>query len=362
MNVKIVNKYATLLVNLDVDFIKSIQGEFTPDDIIAQFSNFFYNKMIIDITAIKGYQDITKIQELSVNMDMSKIILLLDDSEVVNSPRYLSQLVSMGVYNFTRNIDAIKFLIDNPNSYKDVAQYHQLNMLDETEDDTGSSSEKERTKEKEKEKDKKKKREEEDSSGSSFQISSNAARNVRVIGIKNVTEHAGSTTLTYLLKKQLEKAYKVLAVEVDGKDFIYFNDRTLLHTSHHDLQNTITSHYDVDVILIDLNEQGSTSLCTDVLYLIEPGLIKLNKLIRLNPRAFENLKGEKILLNRSVLNETDVSDFEYESRSKIYFNVPYLDDKLDNNKVLNDLLMKLGFSKLDEGGTTKGGSLFSIFK
>ena len=63
-----------------------------------------------------------------------------------------------------------------------------------------------------------------------------------------------------------------------------------------------------------------------------------------------------------VLNETDVSDFEYESRSKIYFNVPYLDDKLDNNKVLNDLLMKLGFSKLDEGDTTKGGSLFSIFK
>ena len=141
MNVKIVNKYATLLVNLDVDFIKSIQGEFTPDDIIAQFSNFFYNKMIIDITAIKGYQDITKIQELSVNMDMSKIILLLDDSEVVNSPRYLSQLVSMGVYNFTRNIDAIKFLIDNPNSYKDVAQYHQLNMIDENEDDSSSSGE-----------------------------------------------------------------------------------------------------------------------------------------------------------------------------------------------------------------------------
>ena len=357
MNVKIVNKYATLLVNIDVDFIKSIQGEFTPDDIIAQFSNFFYNKMIIDITAIKGYQDITKIQELSVNMDMSKIILLLDDSEVVNSPRYLSQLVSMGVYNFTRNIDAIKFLIDNPNSYKDVAQYHQLNMLDDNEDDSSSSAEKDKTKEKEK-----KKKKEEDSSESSFQISSNEARNVRVIGIKNVTEHAGSTTLTYLLKKQLEKMYKVLAIEVDSGDFVYFNDKTLKQINHTSLQDMITSNYDMDVILVDLNEQGSTSLCTDVLYLIEPGLIKLNKLIRKNPRAFENLKGEKILLNRSVLNETDVSDFEYESRSKIYFNIPYLDDKLDNNKVLNDLLIKLGFSKLDEGDTTKGGSLFSIFK
>ena len=113
MNVKIVNKYASLLADLDIDFIKSIEGEFTSEEIIMQFSNFFYNKMIIDITAIKDYQDITKIQELSVNMDMSKVILLLDDSEVVNSPRYLSQLVSMGIYNFTRNVDAIKFLIDN---------------------------------------------------------------------------------------------------------------------------------------------------------------------------------------------------------------------------------------------------------
>ena len=349
MNVKVVNKYATLLVNLDVDFIKSIEGEFTPEDIIMQFANFFYNKMVIDITAIKGYQDITKIQELSVNMDMSKVIFLLDDSEVVNSPRYLSQLVSMGIYNFTRNIDAIPFLIDNPNSYKDVAQYHQLNMLTQEEEPKIEKDEK---------KEKKKKNEE----NQEFQISDNEAKHTRVIGIKNVTEHAGSTTLTYLLKKQLEKVYKVLAIEVDGEDFVFFNDKTLKHTTYSNLQDMITRHYDMDVILVDLNSQGSKNLCTDVLYLIEPGLIKLNKLIRGNPRAFENLKGEKILLNRSVLNETDVSDFEYESRSKIYFNVPYLDDKLDNNRVLNDLLIKLGFDKLNGDSGEKNGSLFNIFK
>lgn len=351
MNVKIVNKYASLLVNLDVDFIKSIEGEFTPEDIINQFSNFFYNKMIIDITAIKGYQDITKIQELSVNMDMSKVIFLLDDSEIVNSPRYLSQLVSMGIYNFTRNIDAIQFLIDNPNSYKDVAQYHQLNMLTEEEPKSVEND-------KGKDKGKKKKKDQD----GEFTISSNETRNVRVIGIRNVTEHAGSTTLTYLLKKQLEKAYKVLAIEVDDDDFVYFNDRSLKHISHNNLQDMITSHYDVDVILVDLNNPGSKTLCTEVLYLIEPGLIKLNKLIRGNPRVFENLRGEKILLNRSVLNREDVEDFEVESRSKIYFNIPYLDDKLDNSKVLNDLLIKLGFNKLDGNDIEKSGNIFNIFK
>lgn len=339
MNVKIVNKYATLLANLDVDFIKSVDGEFTPEEIILQFSTFFFHKMIIDITAIKDYQDITKIQELSVNMDMSKVILLLDDSEIVNSPRYLSQLVSMGIYNFTRNIDAIKFLIDNPNTYKDVAQYHQLNMNMMVEEESPTSS------------------------GAPKNTSvQNEAHDLRIIGIKNVTEHAGSTTLTYLLKKQLEKKYQVVAVEVDDNDFVFLNDKTLKHTNHMELQSFITMNYNVDVILVDLNDKGSVNLCSEVLYLIEPGLIKLNKLIRKDRQAFEKLKGKKIILNRSVLNSSDVADFEYESRSKIYYNVPYLDDKLDSHKVLDELLIKLGFSRLDIDNGDKGGKLFSIFK
>ena len=339
MNVKIVNKYASLLANLDIDFIKSVEGEFTPEEIIMQFSNFFYNKMILDITAIKNYEDITKIQELSVNMDMSKVILLLDDSEVVNSPRYLSQLVSMGIYNFTRNVDAIKFLIDNPNSYKDVAQYHQLNNVMVAPPATDASV-----------------------SSSPVQNVVYEPRDLRIIGVKNVTEHAGSTTLTYLLKKQLEKKYKVVAVEVDDNDFIFFNDRSLKHTNHMELSNFIATNYNVDVILVDLNDKGSESVCSEILYLIEPGLIKLNKLIRKDRNIFEKLKGKKIILNRSVLNSSDIADFEYESRSKVYYNIPYLDDKLDNNHVLNELLIKMGFARLDDDNSEKGGKLFSIFK
>ena len=79
MNVIISNKYQSLLATLDIDIIKSLNGVFEVDEIVANFSNFYYNKMILDITAIKDYQNIATIQELSVNMDMSKIILLLDD-------------------------------------------------------------------------------------------------------------------------------------------------------------------------------------------------------------------------------------------------------------------------------------------
>ena len=338
MNVIVSNKYQSLLSTLDIDVIKSVNGVFTVEDLVNMFTNFYYNKMILDITAIQDYQNISKIQELSVNMDMSKIILLLDDSEIVNSPRYLSQLVSMGIYNFTRNIDAVRFLIDNPNTYKDVAQYHQLNDVGAYE--SPSSEKKDSSKD---EKD------------------SNHVP-TRIIGIKNVTEHAGSTTFTYLLKKQLSSHYDVIAVEVDDNDFMYLNDKTLFHTSSSELNSFLSRQNHHEVILVDLNETGPVSACNEVIYLIEPGLIKLNKLIRQDRRVFEKLKDKKILLNRSVLSEQDVKDFEYESRSKIFFNVPYLDDKLDRHHVLDEFLIKMGFVRIEEGKEEKSSKLFNIFK
>lgn len=337
MNVIVSNKYQSLLAELDIDIIKNMNGVFDAEEIYNTFSNFYYNKMILDITAVRDYQNISTIQSLSVNMDMSKVILLLDDSEVVNSPRYLSQLVSMGVYNFTRNIDAVRFLIDNPNTYKDVAQYHQLNDVAAFEPVKTVMDSKD--------------------GEEAFDRPP-----TRIIGIKNVTEHAGSTTLTYLLKKQLSSRYDVVAVEIDTNDFSYLNDKTLLHTTSLDLNSFLVKQSNHEVVLVDLKDDGPVGSCNEVIYLIEPGLIKLNKLIRNDRRAFEKLKDKKIILNRSVLNEQDIRDFEYESRSKIYFNIPYLDDKLDRHAILDEFLVKMGFVRLENGKEEKGGKLFSIFK
>ncbi len=330
MNVIVSNKYQSLLATLDIDIIKSINGEFEVEDLVNQFTNFYYNKMILDITALKNYQDVTTLQSLSVSMDVSNIIILLDDSEIVNSPKYLSSLISMGIYNFTRNIDAIKFLTTNPNTYKDVAQYHQLNNMNVDAVAGGDYNK----------------------------------LGLRVIGIKNVTNHAGSTTLTYLLKKHLAKKYNVVAVEVDEHDFIYFNDKSLKTTSSLDLPSFIATNSEAEVILVDLNDRGSISACTEVIYLIEPGLIKLNKLIRKDKRTFEKLRDKKIVLNRSILNGRDIKDFEYESKSKVFFNIPNLDDKLDQHKIIEELLVKLGFVRFEETTTDDGknSKLFNIFK
>lgn len=329
MNVIVSNKYQSLLASLNIDVIKSINGEFSVDDLIAQFSTFYYNKMILDITAIKGYEDINIMQNLSVNFDMSKVILLLDDSEVVNSPVYISQLISMGIYNFTNDVNTIKYLIDNPNQYKDVANYHNISGFKKP------------------------------------VLNEKAIDNTRgkigqkIIGFKNVTEHAGATTLIYLLKLHLEKSYKVKAVEIDKNDFIYFNDESLESISSLGFNDFLSQNSDYDVILVDLNEGNVLEYCHDIVYLIEPGLIKLNKLIRQDNAIFEKLSDKKIVLNRSVLSEKDVMDFEKESGCKVFFNMPCLDDKLDDQKIINIFLTNLGFSRVEENSSN---GIFSIFK
>lgn len=329
MNVIVSNKYQSLLASLNIDVIKSINGEFSVDDLIAQFSTFYYNKMILDITAIKGYEDINIMQNLSVNFDISKVILLLDDSEVVNSPVYISQLISMGIYNFTNDVNTIKYLIDNPNQYKDVANYHNISGFKKP------------------------------------VLNEKAIDNTRgkigqkIIGFKNVTEHAGATTLIYLLKLHLEKSYKVKAVEIDKNDFVYFNDESLESISSLGFNDFLSQNSDYDVILVDLNEGNVLEYCHDIVYLIEPGLIKLNKLIRQDNAIFEKLSDKKIVLNRSVLSEKDVMDFEKESGSKVFFNMPCLDDKLDDQKIINIFLTNLGFSRVEENSSN---GIFSIFK
>lgn len=354
MNVIVSNKYAAMLSNLNVDLIKSINGEFDVDNLIAQFDNFFFNKMILDITAIINYQDITQIQRLSFGMDMSKVILLLDDSPVVNSPQYLSELVSMGIYNFTRNIDAVAYLIDNPNSYKDVAQFHLLGNVsapvEQQNYNNGFNNSDPRVSVNERE-------------FINSSVSSPSIRGTRVIGIKNLTDHAGATSLIFMLKKQLSQFYNVVCYELDKNDFLYFNDPDLQSIGAGDLNNVINSPSNMaDVILVDIND-APDDVCTEIVYLIEPTTLKLNKMIRKDRNVLDKIKNKKVVLNQSLLDTNDVKEFENEARCRVFHNIPPLDDKKDKHRVIDELLNKLGFDKNKPAAdTSRSTRLFGIVK
>ena len=73
MNVIVSNKYQTLLSNLNIDVIKNINGVFSVDDLAVQFRNFFYNKMILDLTALENYEDINTRISNSIILGLRKI-------------------------------------------------------------------------------------------------------------------------------------------------------------------------------------------------------------------------------------------------------------------------------------------------
>ncbi len=315
MNVIIANKYKEMLMSLDIEVIKSMEGVFSADELINTFQNFFFNKMILDVTAIKDYQDTNNIQKLSMGLDMNKVILVLDDSPETSSKSYLSKLISMGIYNFTRNVAGINYLLVHPHTYRDVVHIHNLQNLESAETKIVNEI------------------------GETVYVES---PKLNIIGIKSLTAHSGATTLTYLMKKRLDQEHKVIAMEINKNDFVYFQDKTLKSTTSEDLAKELMKNRDYEIALIDLNNYEDEGVCTDVLYLVEPSIIKLNKLIRKDKDIFKKLKNKKIILIHSLLNEKDIAEFEYESKVKVFANIPPLNDRKEDLKPINLLLMKMG--------------------
>lgn len=325
MNVIISNKNKLLLENLGIDVIKELNGEFEIDEIISTFQNMFYQRMILDITAIKNYTDITNLQKLSISLNMEKLILLLDGTDSTCNPLFISNLISMGIYNFTKNVEGIQYLYNTPNTYRDVAQFHQLGTTQQAQPTNHAESNKK-------------------VETSRPLVTNNSPSKAMVIGVKNLTKQSGATSLVYMMKKELSKRYKVIAIEVDKNDFIYFRDNEMISAITSDIGGLISRYSGYDVILIDINNSMvAEGFCQDVIYLIEPTIIKLQKLMVLNATALQNLKNKKVVLNQSLLSQSEISNFEYEARIKIFYNIPPLNERNKNIEELKPFLEKLGF-------------------
>ena len=345
MDTVIGNKYINVFNELNIDVSKRLTGEYTVEEIISTFDNFFFNKMFLDITSIKDYTNMANLKKLSMAINMDKVILLLDANDVLcNSKQFLSKLVSMGIYNFTSDVSGLMYLYNNPNSYRDVA------YLQELEESRPAGEIKVNL-------------------GSSNNISHGApiSNNKTILGVKNVTASAGSTTLTYLLMKALSGYYNVKALEIDKKEFIYFKDEDAISINEANFSNTIKKYDDVDFFVVDLGKSNKDHLCSDVIYLVEPSTIKLNKLMLINPNVFSKLSGKKIVLNKSLLNDSDIANFEVEARADVFYNLEPLNDKENCNDKLFPLLGKLGYinyRKNDDDDDDNFGrrGLFGLFK
>ena len=141
------------------------------------------------------------------------------------------------------------------------------------------------------------------------------------------------------MKVLSEKDY-VVALEVNKNDFGFFNEKNMYSVNANNLEAAINRFGTANLILVDLNNANS-EICDDVIYLMEPSTIKLNKMMLINKDIFDKLYGKKIVLNKSLLTEKDVSDFEYESHARVLYNMPPLNDHKDNTEVINSLIEKI---------------------
>lgn len=312
MNVIVVNENKNVIDRLDIDIIKRIDGSFEVTDLLSKFVNLYFNKMIVDITSIQDYTNIEVMRDFASKIDPSRLILLLDANPIVNDPSFLSELVKSGIYNFTRNIEGIKYLFNNPNSYESVKHF----VLDGdyvppvVEELSGTTSSR------------------------------------KVIGLQNMTAHAGSSTLVNLMVKTLN-AHGMVAkgLEISKMDLMFYHDPNLTSCmSKMDIENSLRKFQDVDAIIIDLNEYSeSEKYCDEILYLIEPSFIRMTKMLKKNSNALNERKNDKILLNMSFVNEQDIPAFEYETRVKVYGNIPPINDRDIKQPEIVELLKKLGF-------------------
>lgn len=350
MNVIVSNEQQNQIANIDADVIKSITGCYSATELIEMFKNFFYSKMVLDVTALKGYDDILMYKSISEGLDPDKIIFFIPENSSICVPGFLAKLVTLGIYNFTNNIEGVKYLLKKSNTYSDVAHYQQMGgggIINETpqqaptqtQNQTGAVQ----------------------STAPIAKVQQGMMVRTIKVGVRNVTEHAGSSSLIYMLKRELTSVFgenKVIAIEINKNDFQFYNDKTMISTTTNDIKNVIDRYSGVSVMLIDLNDYDDNTICDEVLYLLEPSTLKLNKLIRKNRHIFGKLKDKKVIFNKSLLSNKDVSELEYEAGIKSFFNLPPVNDR-KKNEVIIELLSKIG---LLQTKASDSGKIFGLFR
>lgn len=333
MNIVVVNKYKNLINSANIEILKELNGQFKVSEIANSFNSIFYKKLIIDATALINFPKEEVLRELVSRFDTERLILLLPPD---NPPpiEFLSFLVSINLYNFTDNIKGLVELVNKSNTYQDVQEFaikknkNENNLLE---------------------------------IDNSFSDTVNINNKV-ILGVKSITKGGElSTQIIYMLKKALQDVHKkrVIAVECNQKSFLFYNDKSMFSIERNKLGEFLKMHSVEDIILVNLDNDESADYCTDVIFLVEPSLYRINELLFLNRTSFDKLKGKKVILVNSLLSSNDISVFAKEAGISIYFNLPPLNDRIFN-PILNELLFKLGL--IDEISEKNKKGLFDLFK
>ena len=331
MNIIVTNKYKDLIYSTNIEILKELNGIFKVKEIVNSFNSIFYKKIIIDATALEEFPKEDVLKELVSSFDMDKLILFLPPD---NPPpkKFLSFLVSINLFNFTDNQKGLLQLIRKSNTLDDVKDFVKI--------------EEEKT--------------EIEQSDNHLYESTDAPGRI-VIGFKSVTENAYSTEIIYSIKRTLEEKYKksVRAIEINKRNFGFYNAKDMYSIYPERVRDFLKNNLDCEIVLVDLND-SDLDVCNDIIYLVNPSLYTINKLMYKSRDAFMKLKGKKIVFVNSLLNTNDVNQFSKEASISVYYNLQPINDRVFNDEI-DKLLGKLGIVAETNSKPVKKG-LFDIFK
>ncbi len=292
MNIVIENLNSSIIDSISIATVKRLNGTYDVGTLFNEISSLSYEKVIMDITSLNNYNDINVLKSLISFIKPDKLILVLNKENI--SIEYLNSSIEIGIYNIAYTAEHIVELYSNPNNYEDAI------------------------------------------------ILINKSKKItKIIGFKNVTKHAGSTTLIYILKKHLDKYRKVLALEIDKLDFNFFYNKEMVSIQDNAVDMTLEKYGNTDIILIDLNNsKNAVKYCDEIIYLVEPTMIRINESMMVDPTTFNSLKDKKVILNKSPLTGDEIKEFESESHIKAYYVLPMLNERR-NSDLINNLIDKL---------------------
>ncbi len=292
MNIVIENLNSNIINGISIATIKRLSGVYDVGTLFNEISSLTYEKAIIDITAINNYTDINTLKSLISFIKSDKLILVICKDNV--SDEYLKSIIEIGIYNIAYTSEHIVELYSSPNNYEDA-----------------------------------------------IILINKSTKTTKIIGFKNITKHAGSTTLIYILKKHLDKYRKVLALEINKLDFNFFYNKEMISIQDNAVDMTLEKYGNQDIILIDLNNsKNAIKYCDEIIYLVEPTMIRINESMMIDPTIFNSLRDKKVILNKCPLSGDEIKEFQGESHIKPYYILPMLNER-KNSDIINSLIYKL---------------------
>ena len=362
MNVIVANKQKQIIDNANIDAIKDFNGLFNVDDLVSKFKNYFFSKLILDATSIVNFTTREVLEKLSNSIGAERLIILLPEKPTPPKS-FVDMLLEFKIYNFSNKIEDIVSYIEKPNTYEDIIKKMEYDNSFYVDNSIKASDDyREESTDINNEKQVLANNSIEEKNNISNEVNNNEVNNFnnqvedrgfyvddkrllnkKIIGFRNVTSHAGTTTIIFLLKKMAKQKFnkRVLAIEVDSDDMKYYQEDEMISVGKDNLKNTIAAS-NAEVVFVDLNNyKGEIDYFSDVIYLVEPSIIKLNKIMINDRFTFRALEGKKIILNQSFLSNNDANAFSKEAGVDIFMNIPPLNDRMSNDfilKLLNNLL------------------------